>query len=166
MNRLISKLILGLLLLMSFNAHAYDDKSNTSVLGCEAVFLEQAFNLKWDSIRLSNRHPKDSLWVVCPIHRNASATPSDGLSLYINYRYSSRTDYDTPELACYFRDINEFGTVEYTQIITASNPGPDTSDYTGVTIDSDLLSDSLYNYWTMSCKLPPGTSLHSFDIYE
>lgn len=150
-------------LIIASSAHSASYK-NISALGCEAVFLDQAFDLKWDSIRLTNRHNSLSRWVVCPISRTNSSSPENGISGYINYRYFVNTNFATPNGTCIFREMDPNGDVSYSKSVTLANPGAGTSYGTYFSIPSGSLSSSAFYYWTMSCKLSPQTGLMSFDL--
>lgn len=164
MKRLFPKIALVLFSLFFIaSAHSVEYK-NISALGCKAVFLEQAFDLKWDSIRLTNKHPSLSRWVVCPIDRVAESLPQDGVDGTINYRYSANTNFATANAQCIFREIDADGNISYSKSITLSNPGAGTSFGKYFSIAANNLSGNIGYYWTMSCKLPPETMLMSFDL--
>lgn len=165
MKRLLSKIALVLFSLV-FMASAYSASyKNISALGCEAVFLDQAFDLKWDSVRLQNKHTRLSRWVVCPISRTASSLPENGMVGYINYKYFENTNFATPNGQCVFREIDDSGDISYSKSITLVNPGAGTSFGAFFSIPAGSLADSSsYSYWTMSCKLSPQTGLMSFDL--
>lgn len=143
------------------NAATY---KNIPAIGCEAVFLDQAYDLKWDSIRLSNRHDTLSRWVVCPISRSNSSSPENGIEGYINYMYFANAQSNEADMICILREIDYAGYVHYSKTFTLPNPGAGNADYTGISIGSNQLTTSDWNYWTMSCKLPPRTALVSFDL--
>lgn len=165
MKRLLPKITLFIFSLFLMTSAQSTSVKNIPALGCEAVFLEQAFDLKWDSIRLTNRHPSLSRWVVCPVSRANTSLPENGIFGYINYKYFANTNFATPNSSCIFREMDSQGDVSYSKTIILANPGAGASNAQYFDIASGNLSSSPYSYWTMSCKLSPQAGLMGFDLY-
>lgn len=165
-------------LLTAFVAPAWSGQTYHNIPGtaCAAYNNYQANALQRSHVRLYNppTNPQ-SLWVICPIERVLEDIESTPLLVggYVNAYFSLQSS-PSAEVLCIIRDFDNgtihepggvmSGVVNNETIIlerpatvpeVSSTPWQFTSDYT-----------SEANYWTVTCKLPPGTGINSVDVYQ
>lgn len=137
---------------------------------CRAANLNQAFDLKWDHMRVLNASTFKR-WVVCPatIATELYWDGSTGVDIYGPsagdiYAWFGSTASSSAEVYCIWREIpsNNEGT-EVTNLgaatITADGALPDVSSAT-----IDLSAFGFYDTNTVTCRMDPGTGINSYQI--
>jgi hypothetical protein len=155
---------------------ASDSHSGTA---CRAANLNQAFDLKWDHLRVANASEYQR-WVVCP-----ATIPVEflynGTSTVLTYP-ASGTVYAwfaapgtkivpvpySPEVRCIWRDIPNLiaGTgVEVTTLAAATlTPDAALPDVSSATFD--LSSFDGFSTSTLTCRMDPLTGINAYQMYH
>lgn len=147
---------------------AADSNSGTA---CRAANLNQAFDLKWDHLRVANASTYQR-WVVCPATISTEFTydgskaviwgPSSGSV----YAWFGTTASNSAEVGCIWREIPHETTgtnVEVTNLAAALlTPDAALPDVSSATFD--LSSFNFYFTSTLTCRMDPGTGINSYQI--
>ena len=135
----------------------------------------QANALERSHVRIYNPPTNNiSLWVIAPIQRVAEdvASSADNVTGYVNAYFSDQSASDA-EVDCGIREFSYSSThipggpsdaLNVTST-TITRPGI----VPGVTFNNWAFADnsaSSYVYWTVACKIPPGTGINSVDVLQ
>lgn len=151
---------------------------NVPGVACGAYNNTQANSLIRNHVRIflpdSARSP---LWVVCPIQRVDEDMASSEYAPfgYVNAYFSEQTAVDT-EVACMIRHfnydtLNIVGSQDYmmepvqTVVMAKWLEQGDAQAVDGYFSLTDNTANG-YQYYTIACKLEPGTGINSIDMYQ
>ncbi len=149
---------------------------NVAGVSCNAFNNNQANALERNHTRLYNP-PSSSgpLWVVCGVNRTAAdvassiGTPSFAYAtIFFNAGVTADAtciarEYDNNTEALIGGDLDPLNTMNaVTVIMSPFGAGPSTTEgFMSFTVDDN----SIQQYYTVACKLPPGTGLNAIDFY-
>jgi hypothetical protein len=149
---------------------ASDSHSGTA---CRAANLNQAFDLKWDHLRVANASAYQR-WVVCPATipveflYNGTSTVLTYPSSGVVYAWFGPTASNSAEVRCFWREIPDLveGTgVEVTTLAAAVlTPDAALPDVSSATFD--LSSFNGFATSTLTCRLDPGTGINTYRIFH
>lgn len=169
-------LAMPLIVLLASQVWGGDTWHNMPGTACAAYNNNQANALERSHVRIYNppSNPQ-SVWVICPMQRvQEDLQETDNLVRgYINAYFDAQSA-SSAEVLCIVRDFNYLtihvpggtlagmvNSINVTATRPLNPPGVGFPSWNFTTDDT-----SFDNYWTVTCKLAPGTGINSIDFYQ